>query len=101
MQIKTKQIAGFAQYMQEYTLLRGRAGGQQIIGGTGYSENLLLESNSSDNKGTVVIQPNGGGTVIGIPVGGDQGDGTVNAQGVFVNGDNVQDHARRIAFFHG
>ena len=37
----------------QYTLLAGRAGGQDIIGGTGVSDSLTLESTSNGTKGTI------------------------------------------------
>jgi hypothetical protein len=49
----------------QYPLLIGRAGGQNLRGGTAASNNLILESTSNVTKGFVILQPNGGNVGIG------------------------------------
>jgi len=49
----------------QYALLAGRAGGQNLRGGTAASENLRLESTSNSTKGYVLINPSGGNVGIG------------------------------------
>ena len=43
----------------DFVLLAGRAGGQNIIGGTGAAENLILESTSNATKGNVQFGTSG------------------------------------------
>lgn len=49
-----------------YALLAGRSGGQTLIGGTGASNNLTLESTSNATKGFIIVPA---GTNIGMPTG--------------------------------
>lgn len=39
----------------QYTLLAGRTGGQTLIGGTGASENLTLQSTSNATRGSIIL----------------------------------------------
>lgn len=49
----------------QYARLAGRAGGQNLRGGTANNEDLFLESTSAVTKGDVIIQQNGGAVGIG------------------------------------
>lgn len=48
-----------------YALLAGRAGGQNLKGGTGSGDDLTLESTNHATKGDIILQPNGGFVIIG------------------------------------
>ncbi len=49
----------------QYALLAGRAGGQNLTGGTAANDNLTLESTSNATKGDIVLNPNGGFVGVG------------------------------------
>ncbi|MFN7729241.1 MAG: tail fiber domain-containing protein, partial [Bdellovibrio sp.] len=50
----------------QYALLAGRAGGQNLRGGTAANENLTLDSTSNAIKGSVILQPAGGNVGINM-----------------------------------
>jgi hypothetical protein len=49
----------------QYLLLDGRSGGQSAIGGTASGNSLTLNSTSHATKGSIFMQPSGGGVAIG------------------------------------
>lgn len=49
----------------QYLNINGRVGGQTAIGGTGASENLVLDSTSNATKGNIVLNSGGGKVSIG------------------------------------
>lgn len=63
--VQINGIAYNADPLIQYVLLAGRSGGQNVRGGTASNNNLTLESTSNATKGLVLIQPNGGQTVLG------------------------------------
>lgn len=81
---------------QVLALTRGSDGAVFGIGRTGGSNNPVLTLSVADSTGVTLNQSNGSlsitgtsGLIIGTATGGAQGAGTVNAQGVFVNGTTV------------
>jgi len=50
-------VTGDAGHTQ-FALLAGRAGGQVLVGGTGVSENLVLESTANATKGAILVRNN-------------------------------------------
>jgi len=48
----------------QYALLAGRSGGQTLYGGTGASENLVLQSSSNATPGTLWLEPNTAGRLV-------------------------------------
>lgn len=50
---------------QQYALLAGRAGGQNLSGGIAANENLVLDSTSDSSKGNIILAPSGGKVGIG------------------------------------
>ena len=49
----------------QYVHINGRAGGQAIEGGTGASENLILDSTTNATKGNIILNPSGGFVAVG------------------------------------
>ena len=56
----------------QYVMLAGRAGGQNLRGGTAANNNLSLESTTNTTKGFVLLQPNGGNVGIGTATPGER-----------------------------
>lgn len=75
----------------QYMLLAGRAGGQDLIGGTAASENLTLESTSNATKGDVLTKddllPFTDASFSGSWSGTDLGGGSNNYRDVYTKGE--------------
>jgi hypothetical protein len=83
----------------QYALLAGRAGGQQLIGGTGSGDDLTLDTTSNATKGDYIftdLGPDGAGVVFndgsGVLSGGNQVD-TTNIANDAVGADQLADTA--------
>jgi hypothetical protein len=80
-------IAGKVTEGDKPVLLAGRAGGQNVRGGTGSGEDIILESTGHATKGAAKIQPTSGKTLIGPAT------NSKNANGVTVNQGGSDDEA--------
>lgn len=88
----------------QFALLAGRAAGQQLYGGTGSGDDLVLSSTSNASKGHVGVEEAVGFYVFsgwsrfggGVPT--NTGDGDVTAARLFVPNATIDSEARLVQF---
>ena len=74
----------------------GSSDGIEIQAGTNSSDNALLVNNQANS--TLLDITGDGGVTVGSATGGDKGAGTINAQGLYVNGVSIGGGPNNIAY---